>query len=48
MERREEDEQPAPGPHEHTDEETHEDAGMPGGGGATAPSEGENGEEGRP
>jgi hypothetical protein len=39
MERNEDREQSVPGPHEKTDEETQEDAGMPGGGAATAPSD---------
>jgi hypothetical protein len=39
MERQQEDEQPTPGPEEDSDERTQEDAGLPGGGAATTPSD---------
>ena len=37
MERREDEAGRGPGPEPDADEETHEDAGLPGGGGAVAP-----------
>jgi hypothetical protein len=39
MKRNEDDARQTPGPEDEADEETQEDAGLPGGGGATTPSE---------
>ena len=48
MERDKDREQATPGPHEKTDEETQEDAGMPGGGAAPTPSDDEENDKSSP